>query len=127
VLDYYKITDSIFQSRNYSVDLLNELVTKKNNGEDVCALENKYIVFINWIEILEQYLLENFSEGQRIAEPAVDCLTDDEITELMAKMKIMRGNNRYQDTGWVIDYLGNWTDLGRWDDSNTWQDNVPIV
>jgi len=108
------------------MDLLSELVTKQSQGEDVCVLQKQYIVFVKWIEILEAYLSENFDSNGTIADPAVVCLTADEIEALIAKMKVARGSNRYTQSSWVI-ATGFWNDLGKWDDGEIWYDNVPIV
>lgn len=120
------IANEIYQSRQYSMDLLNELVQKKSQGEDVCSCEQKYIVLIKWIEIAENYLSENYEDFQPITDPSVTCFTEDEISELIAKMKVMRGNNSYQASDWLIS-TGFWSDLGFWRDSATWNDVVPIV
>ena len=111
----------------YSMDLLAELVAKKNQGEDTCSCTRKYIVLIKWIEILENYLLLNYDNGQPIDPAPTLCLTDDQINALVAKMKVLRGNNRYAPSDWVI-ASGFWSDLGFWFDAgNTWHDQVPIV
>jgi len=126
MLTSYKIQDAIYQSKQYSIDLLDELVTKQGQGEDVCVLQKQYIVFIKWIEILEAYLSENFDSNGTITDPEVVCLTADEIEALIAKMKVARGGNRYTPSPWVI-ATGYWNDLGKWIDGETWFDNVPIV
>lgn len=108
------------------MDLLSELVTKQSHGEDVCVLQKQYIVFVKWIEILEAYLSENFDSNGTITDPAVVCLTADEIEALIAKMKVARGSNRYTQSPWLIS-TGVWNDLGKWLDGETWFDNVPIV
>jgi len=126
MLTSYKIQDAIYQSKQYSMDLLSELVTKQGQGEDVCVLQKQYIVFVKWIEILEAYLSENFDSNGTIADPEVVCLTADEIEALIAKMKVARGGNRYTQSPWLIS-TGAWNDLGKWLDGETWFDNVPIV
>lgn len=126
MLTSYKIQDAIYQSKQYSIDLLDELVTKQSQGEDVCVLRKQYIVFIKWIEILEAYLSENFDSNGTITDPEVVCLTADEIEALIAKMKVASGGNVYTPSSWVI-AAGYWNDLGKWIDGETWFDNVPIV
>ncbi len=108
------------------MDLLSELVTKQSQGEDVCVLQKQYIVLVKWIEILEAYLSENFDSNGTITDPAVVCLTADEIEALIAKMQVARGSNRYTQSPWLIS-TGVWNDLGKWIDGETWFDNVPIV
>jgi len=126
MLTSYKIQDAIYQSKQYSIDLLDELVTKQSQGEDVCVLQKQYIVFIKWIEILEAYLSENFDSNGTITDPEVVCLTADEIEALIAKMKVARGGNRYTVPPSLI-LAGYWNDLLRWDDSYQWFDEVPIT
>jgi len=126
MLTSYKIQDAIYQSKQYSMDLLSELVTKQSQGEDVCVLQKQYIVFVKWIEILEAYLSENFDSNGTITDPAVVCLTADEIEALIAKMKVARGGNRYTIPPSLI-LAGIWNDLLRWDDSETWYDEIPIT
>lgn len=109
------------------MDLLAELVTKKNQGEDTCSCTRKYIVLIKWIEVLEGYLSANYDNGQPVDPPTTLCLTDDQINALVAKMKVMRGNNKYTQSEWLLS-SGFWDDLGFWIDSgNFWNDTVPIV
>jgi len=126
MLTSYKIQDAIYQSKQYSIDLLDELVTKQGQGEDVCVLQKQYIVFIKWIEILEAYLSENFDSNGTITDPTVVCLTADEIEALIAKMKVARGGNVYTVPPSLI-LAGYWNDLLRWDDSFYWFDEIPIT
>jgi len=126
MLTSQKIQSSLFQSKQYSMDLLSELVTKRNQGEDICSLERKYLIFIKWIEILEDYLLENYDENGDIAEPSVVCLSADEISALMVKLKVMRGNNQYAHDPWLL-ATSFWRDAGFWKDGETWHDFIPIV
>jgi hypothetical protein len=128
MLNSTKIVAELYQSRHYSVDLLAELVALKNQGEDVCSCERKYIVLIAWIDILERYLLANYEDGQPVDPAPTECLTADQVNELVAKMKILRDGNRYAvDSDWVF-VEGYWSDLGFWRDANnTWNDQVPIV
>lgn len=110
----------------YSMDLLAELVAFKNQGEDTCSCTRKYIVLVKWIEILEGYLAANYDNGQPIDPAPTLCLTDDQINALVAKMKVMRGNNSYTPDDWLLS-TGFWNDLGFFRDSATWNDQVPIV
>ena len=120
------IANEIYQSRMYSMDLMAELIQKTNQGEDICSCQRKYIVLLKWIEIAESYLSENYSDYQPISDPSVVCLTEDEMSELIAKMKILRGGNSYPVDDWIL-ASGFWSDLGHWSDGATWNDTVPIV
>lgn len=110
----------------YSMDLLAELVAKKNQGEDTCSCTRKYIVLVKWIEILEEYLAANYDNGQPISPTPTLCLTDDQINALVAKMKVLRGGNSYTQNDWLLS-TAFWNDLGFWRNSSTWNDQVPIV
>lgn len=106
--------------------LLDELVTLKNQGEDTCSCTRKYMVLVKWIEILENYLSANYDNGQPVDPAPTECLTDDQINELVAKMKVMRGSNRYTPDDWLLS-TAFWSDLGFFRDSATWWDALPIV
>lgn len=120
------IGSEVYQARMYSMDLLDELVALKSQGEDTCSCTRKYIVLIRWIEILERYLLLNYEDGQPIDPAPTLCLTDNEVNELVAKLRLMRGGNAYIQGDWLL-ITGFWSDAGFWRDSATWNDTVPIV
>lgn len=108
------------------MDLLDELINSKSQGENYCALENKYIMYLQWIRILEDYLAQNFDSNGTITDPDVVCLTADQINALIAKMDVVRGGNRYTQDDWLL-VTAFWNDLGFWRDSSFFNDQVPIV
>jgi len=122
-----KILISLFNSNNYSNTLMNQIVSQKDIGEDVCELESKFILLRTWINILQQYYDTSFAEDGSTITPAYPCLTAAQAEDLVAKLKIAVGNNHYPITS--IFALGLWwEEYGfLWNDSDTWYDSPNLV
>lgn len=116
---------TLHNAKHYSVDLLTDLVAKQSYGEDVCELENKFILIGKWIEMLQGYYDANYDSSGNTITPAYTCLTQVQIEELIAKLKIAIGNNKYP-LAW--NSLGLWMDYPFfWDDNDTWYDTLPLT
>ena len=122
-----KILISLYTSTKYSETLLSQLVAQQKLGEDICELEDKYIILIKWIQILQNYYNYNFDSAADNIVSVYPCITQVQIEELMAKLKIAIGNNKYPLTN--IFQLGIWfEELGfYWDDNLTWYDTPPLA
>ena len=116
---------SIYYSNKYRDTLLTSLLTAENQGEDTCVLENKYIVLGEWIRILKNYYATAFDESGDSVTPDFVCLTQEQAIQLVAKLRLARGNNTYPAP--TIFELGIWLDsAGSWNDSFLWYDNINI-
>ena len=116
---------SIYYSNKYRDTLLTSLLTAENQGEDTCVLENKYIVLGEWIRILKNYYATAFDESGDSVTPDFVCLTQEQAIQLVAKLRLARGNNTYPAP--TIFELGIWLDSAvGWNDSFVWYDNINI-
>jgi len=117
---------SIWSGKNYSVDLLEQIVSMENAGEDVCECKNKLILLDRWIIILEDYLANNFDANGNITSE-FESLTIDQIEQIMSGIKEMTCNNKYPLSHfWILD-RGYWDDLAYWRDTSVWYDEIPLV
>lgn len=117
---------SIYYSNKYRDTLLTSLLTAENQGEDTCVLENKYIVLGEWIRILKNYYATAFDESGDSVTPDFVCLTQEQAIQLVAKLRLARGNNTYPAP--TIFELGIWLDsAGSWNDGGgEWLDEISI-
>ena len=122
-----KILIALYNANKYSNTLLTQINTDITFGQDVCELENKYIILGQWIRILQNYYDNNFDEEGTSITPAFTCLSQDQIIELMSKLKLAQGNNKYPITS--IFQLGIWFEAGGfyWNDLETWFDKPELA
>lgn len=120
-----EILYSLYYSNKYRDTLLSSLLTAERQGEDTCVLENKYIVLGEWIRILENYYTTAFNEEGEPITPDYVCLTQEQAIQLLAKLKLARGNNKYPVP--TMFELGIWLDgSGYWDDGLDWLDEINV-
>lgn len=120
-----QISTTIVNAQFFSRDLLNKIILQQNYGEDVIKQQNQFIILGEWIRILQNYLDNNFDVNGNII-PIETCLTIDQIQDLMSKVNIMIGNNRYTLPRWILAYAF-WNDGGVWDDTAQFNDYVPLI
>lgn len=116
---------TLHNAKHYSTDVLEDIIAKKSYGEDVCELENKFILLGKWIEMLQGYYDANYDSSGNTITPDFVCLTQVQIEELIAKLKIAIGNNKYPMN---FASLGLWMDYPYfWDDAAQWSDLIPLT
>lgn len=122
-----EILIALFNANNFSQTLLVNIETKRNQGEDVCELEWKYILLGEWIRILQDFYDNNFDTEGQIVTPDYETITLAEAQNIMANLKIAQGGNKYPLLNMF--QLGQWNDaLGFvWDDGLTWYDEVELT
>jgi len=101
-----EILISLFNANNYSQTLLTDIDVKRSQGEDVCELEWKYILLIQWIRILTDFYNNNFDAEGQIITPDYETITLAQAQNIMANLKIAQGSNKYPITTFF--QLGLW-------------------
>jgi hypothetical protein len=121
-----KILVSIYNSNMYASTLVNEIIDYASIGEDVCELEWKFILLGEWIRILQDFYDNNFTTEGEIVEPPYQTITLAQAEELMAKLKLAIGTNKYPINMFS---LGIWSDdlIFAWNDLDTWYDTPPLI
>jgi hypothetical protein len=114
-----EILISLFNANNFSQTLLVNVETKRNQGEDVCELEWKYILLGQWIRVLQDFYDNNFDTEGQIVTPDYETITLAEAQNIMANLKIAQGNNKYPLLNMF--QLGIWWEAANfiWDDGLT--------
>lgn len=122
-----QIFTSIVSAKHYSGILLNKITEQEIAGEDALSLKQKLTILSHWILILEDFLDNNFDSDGNLVVPIVDCLTQKQISDLMAKINLLiSGNIPPQTTDWLL-ATGYWNDAGFWKDNAIWHDTLPIT
>lgn len=120
-----EILYGLYYSEKYRNTLLSELLTQERQGEDTCVLESKYIVLGEWIRIMRGYYVSAFNEQGEPITPDYECLTQEQALQLLANLKLARGNNKYPVP--TPSEIALWQDaLGFWDDSSVWYDIINV-
>jgi len=120
-----EILYGLYYSEKYRNTLLSELLAQERQGEDTCVLESKYIVLGEWIRIMRGYYVSAFNEQGEPITPDYECLTQEQALQLLANLKLARGNNKYPVP--TIFELGVWLDsAGYFDDGLTWYDEINV-
>lgn len=117
------ISDTIVQAKYFAGDMIAKIIELEANGNDVKVARTKFVIFMKWIKLLDDYLNYNYDENGVIAEPDYECLTADQAQSLVAKLKITIDCKKYVLADWIL-ANGTWTDTGRWRDSEVWNDSV---
>lgn len=122
-----QIFTAIVSSKYYSGILLNKITEQELAGEDVILLKQKFTILNHWIQILEDYLDNNFDSNGNLISPIFDCLSQKEISDLIAKINLLIGNNvPPQGSDWILSTT-YWNDGGFWRDNAIWNDTLPII
>lgn len=122
-----KILISLYTANKYSCTLCDQIASQELIGEDVCKLEWQYILLGQWIRVLQKFYDNNFDESGEIITPAYQTITLEQAEELMSKLKLAIGNNRYPIPN--IFTLGMWIESLNfyWNDSDgDWTDIPPL-
>lgn len=117
------ISNTLIQAKYFAGDMITKIIELEYNGNDVKNSRKKFVIFMEWIKLLEDYLNYNFDENGVIAEPDYTCLTADQAQSIVAKLKITIDCKKYVLADWILAY-GVWNDAGRWRDDAVWQDSV---
>jgi len=121
------IQNTINGAKNYNTILLNTILVQESYGEDCTEMKGKFNLLNHWIEILQDYLNNNFVNNGVLTPPIFVCLTADEISDLVAKVNLMIGCSTQISSGgssgsdWIL-ATGSWRDSGFWRDDATWID-----
>lgn len=119
------ISDTIYQAKWYANTLLVKLNAQKSNGENIETCQNQFILLCKWIDILQVYLDTHYDQNGDIV-PDTECLTETQILELVAKVKVMLGSFKQPVTDWILT-TGFWNDSAKWVDSATWFDSPSLI
>lgn len=121
-----KISISIWNGKHYADDFLEKIVAMEASGEDVCECKNKLILLNRWNKILEDYLATHFDSNGSIT-PDFDCLSSDQIEQIMSGIKEIVGNNKYPISHyWILD-RGVWDSRAYWRNTSVWHSQIPLV
>jgi len=118
---------AITNGKYYSRVLNNNIVAQELKGGDCDLLKQKVTILVKWIAILQDYLDKNFDNNGNLVPATFECLTADQVAELVAKTNLMVGGNTQPSLGEWLLADGFWNDAGRWVDSAVWNDEVPII
>lgn len=125
MLNQVLISNTSYQAKWYADVLLNKLTTMSANGEDISVCKSQFILLTKWIEIMDSYTAENYDTEGNIT-PTVECLTQQQMLELVAKVKVMLGTFVHiANSDWIL-ANGTWVDGNFWRDSAFWIDS-PII
>lgn len=125
MLTQQTISDTIYQAKWYANTLLVKLNAQTSNGEDTETCQNQFILLCKWISILEVYLDTHYDQNGDIT-PDTECLTETQILELVAKVKVMLGSFKQPVLDWILS-TGFWDDSAKWVDSATWFDTPSLI
>lgn len=121
------ILESINNAKYYSRLLVDTIAELSDYGEDCTQEDLKLIVLTKWITILQDYLDNNFDNNGNLVPATIECLTQDQISDLMAKLNLLICNTKAPSLGdWILSD-GYWNDSGVWDDAEYWNDTLPII
>ncbi len=125
MLNQTLIADTSYLAKFYLDELLTSLNNQTANGEDTVLCRNQFILLSMWVDIMDRYLIEHYDNAGNIT-PDFDCLTQTQILELVAKVKVMLGSFTHNsDSDWIL-ANGTWVDSNFWRDSAFWIDS-PII
>lgn len=62
-----------------------------DNGENIECFEKKFMLLIQWIQLMECYFDMNYDENNSKITPDTTCITDDQAVQLLAKIKLLIG------------------------------------
>lgn len=117
------ISDTLIQAKFFAGEMIAKIIELEANGNDVRTARRQFVIFMKWIEILDDYLNYNYDENGVIAEPDYTCITADQAQSIVAKLKITIDCKKFILSDWILAY-GVWNDRGRWRDEETWNDAV---
>jgi hypothetical protein len=121
------ILESIGNAKYYSRLLVDTIAELSGFGEDCTNEDLKLIVLNKWITILQDYLDNNFDNNGNLVPATIECLTQDEISDLMAKLNLLICNTKAPSPSpWLL-ATGFWNDSGKWVDTERWYDTIPIT
>lgn len=101
--------------------LITKIKTLESNGEDASQVKNKLIISLKWIDILIDYLENNFDDNGNLVPATQECLSQDEVILIMSKLAAEYGNKDLNESDWLLkDYV--WDDDGFWRDSAFWNE-----
>lgn len=121
------ILESINNAKYYSRLLVDTISELSDYGEDCTNEDLKLIVLNKWITILQDYLDNNFDNNGNLIPATFECLTQDQVSDLMAKLNLLICNTKAPLLGdWILSD-GYWNDSGVWDDTGYWNDTLPII
>lgn len=120
------IQNTINNAKSYNTTLLNTILVQESYGEDCTEMKGKFNLLNHWIEILQDYLDNNFDANGVLTPAIFVCLTADEIAELVAKVNLVIGcasqsSASGSGSDWIL-ATGSWRDSGFWRDTATWID-----
>ena|ERR1700748_3665340 len=122
-----KIYTASLNGKYYSGLLIDKIYEQELNGEDCTTLKQKSIILTKWINILEDYLDNNFDGDGNLIPSIFPCLSIDEINSLVSKINILVGNNTPpMGSDWIL-ATAFWNDGGYWRDNGIWNDTLPII
>jgi len=108
---------------------LDAVITKiksfEATGDDSAELKTQLIFSIKWIDILIDYVENNFDNNGNIVPPTKTCLTQTEISLIMFKLTTLYGNTNTGSDWLLKDYV--WDDQGFWRDSAFWNEVKTIT
>lgn len=118
MLTQVDISNTIRTAIFHQSTLLTRITDKLVYGDKDPLDKRQFIVLTEWIKILDDYLNDNYDQDGTIT-PMSDCFDADDISELVAKVKVMVGNCKYPFTE-----DDTWDDDAYWDDADYWTDSV---
>lgn len=83
---YQEITAAIASAKTLSITWASKFIANDSYGEKNGCGPLQLVVLVNWIEILDDYITENFDSDGNAVTPEYDCLTFDQAMELVAKI-----------------------------------------
>ena len=57
------------------------------DGINIECFEKKFMLLVEWISIMEDYYCANYDESKSKITPALECLTESQALQLLAKIK----------------------------------------
>lgn len=66
-----------------------QLTQIAEDGGNTECLEEKFMLLVMWIEIMECYYAQNFDSNKSTITPDVECLTQAQAMQLLAKIKLL--------------------------------------
>ena len=127
MLNQAVIQTAINNGKYFMSNTLSTIVTQESYGEDCTILRRNFILMNKWVEILQDYLDNNFDQNGNLTTPTFECLTADQISDLISKVNLLAGCDTQPITSdWLL-ATGFWNDQGFWRDTATWNDTLPII
>jgi hypothetical protein len=80
------LIEAVLQAKCWVACVSSNNLQKEKHGDSILCCEKKVFLMQSWIKILEEYNCQNFDENGSI-EPDYPCLSQNEIIELIGKVK----------------------------------------